>query len=151
MAVVVASGVELVGIGPDDGAVGVEHLAGAEQLVVARERLVVHVVGGVAEVARRSLGLVERADRRRPVAAVVGEARMFGPDAGVDDADHHVLAGQAAGVGAARAGEAEELAARIRRDVTQLIGQHQATSGEPASLTASSWLMTAENPLRAFV
>ena len=60
--VVVASGVELVVVGPDDRAVRVEHLACAEQLVVARERLVVHVVGGVAELAGRPLGVVERAE-----------------------------------------------------------------------------------------
>ncbi len=131
---VVASGVELVRRGPDQGAVRREHLACAQQLVVALERRVVRVVGEVAEVARRSLALVEHVDWGRPVAPVVGETRMFGPDAGVDDADHDVLARQPAGVGAAGAGEAEELTTRIGGGVTELVGHHQRDVRGPGEL-----------------
>ena len=102
VAAVVAGGIERLGLGAEHGSIGLEHLARAEQLVVAGERLVVRVVGGIAEVAR------DRADRRRAVAAVIGERGVFGPDPGVDHADHDVLAVDAAVVRAAIGGELEE-------------------------------------------
>ncbi len=91
VAVVVASRVELVGLGADHLAIRLEHLARTDQLVVAGERNVVRVVGGVAELARQ-----RRSSWRRVGSAVVGEARVLRPDAGVDDADHDAFAGEPA-------------------------------------------------------
>ncbi len=115
VAVVVTCRVELIGVGPDEEPVRLEHLPSAQQLVVAGEGHVVRVVRGVAELARH------RGDRGRPVGAVVGERGVLRPDAGVDDADHDVLAGEATGVGAAPCGEPQELAAAVGRWLPHLV------------------------------
>ena len=83
VSVVVTSGVELVGRSAEQGAVRRHRLTRANQLVVARERNIVDVVPSVAEIATGERSRVERQSRWRCVAAVVGEARMFRPDATV--------------------------------------------------------------------
>ena len=107
MAAVVARGIELVGRRPEHGAIGGEHLASADQLVVAGERRVVGIVGRVPELAR------ERAGRGSRVAPVIGEGRVLRPDPGVDDADDHALAREAAVVRAAVDSQAHEFRAAV--------------------------------------
>src|SRR5699024_454208 len=104
VALVVASGDELVGVGADDRAVGGRLVAGADELVVAGERLVVGVGEGVAELAG-----VAREHRRLRQRAVVGEAGVLGPDAGVDDADQDAGAVDALVVGLTATGQVEEV------------------------------------------
>ena len=53
-------------------------------------------------------GIVERLVGRE--GAVVGEARVLRPDAGVDHTDNHALAGEAAAPRLALVGETEEVA-----------------------------------------
>jgi hypothetical protein len=115
VAAVVASRVELVVLGADDLPIGLEHLARAKQLAVARERRVVRVVGRVPEFAR------DRAERRRTVAPVIRERRVLGPDAAVDDADHDVLAIDPAVVRTAVDGEAHESRAAVRVRMAHLV------------------------------
>ena len=94
MALIVASAVELVGISADEQAIRRQDLSGADQLVVAGERGVVGIVRCVAEIANTEVSVVERLGRRER--AVVGEARVLGPDAGVDDTDDDTFTSEAA-------------------------------------------------------
>src|SRR5450756_2277898 len=108
VALVVTSGVVLVRGLTTHQAVRGEHLAGTDQLVVAGERRVERVLRGVAEVARRVRRRVLEGDGGRGERPVVGEARVLGPDAGVDDADDDARTGVALRPDTAPAGQAEE-------------------------------------------
>ena len=90
VALVVAGGVELVGIGADERrGTSVSIWRAPINLLLQVNGASLGFCGGVAEVARVADGRVERLVRRER--AVVGEARVLRPDAGVDDADDRRL------------------------------------------------------------
>ena len=128
VAVVVARRVVLVRVGTDQRPVRVEHLAGAEQLVVARERCVVGIVGGVAEVAVRAPLASERWDRRAPYVpssaklGCSGQMPLSMTPTTTSSPVRPVV------VRATLAGEAEVLAAGVGRELPQLVGEYQCDS-----------------------
>ncbi len=102
MTIVVTGRVELIRVCADQGAVGGEHLAGAEQFVITFKRRIVRVVGGIAEIAAWVVWGVFQGNSQIGIAAVIGKARVLRPDAGVDDANNDALARDALGPGAFR-------------------------------------------------
>ena len=136
MAVVVTGRVELASGEALEPLVRAEELAGADQLVVARERGVARrgrLHRARPELARgQGRGVLQRVCRRG-VRPVVGEARVLRPDPGVDHADHDTLAGDAGRPCVAPAGEPEEVAeVVVARDAGARAALGVADPAEPA-------------------
>ena len=119
VAIVVTGRVELEGFGADEGTIGVQHLARADQLVVAGERRIIRVVGYVAELAVRTAVVKNRCSG---IAAIVGETGVFRPDAGVDHADDHALAGDTTIVSTTLYGQAQVFGAVAGGRVAHHVG-----------------------------
>ena len=133
MAIGVARRVELVGELRLDGCV-----AAKASVVIARSDQLLVAVRGIESLARRALAVPARDLLIRQLAVLagiavepsaVGEARVLGPDAGVDDADDHALA---LGLGIPEAGgacEAQEVRRAAGVELEDLIARDRQHAG----------------------
>ena len=85
MAIIITRGAELIRCSTRHSAIGGKHLIRADQLIVACERCIIRIPRRVTKITG------QRTCRGCRETAVIGKRGMLGPDAGIDDANHHTL------------------------------------------------------------